>query len=261
MRVARAAPRPAARRRRAARAAGSGRAAEPRDSPCARMPSLSSDSTDCRGSRLDIGSWNTIWNRRRIRRSSSPRRCAMSTPSKRTAPAVGSTRRRSPDPAWSCRTRTPPPARRSRRGAIARDTPSTAYTCPDRAVEDHAPLDREVDGDLRRPRAATRARGHRAPSSLRIRRDRVVAAQQPPAGELRGRGDLHARRNDRGHRGANAHACVQGMLSTTEPAMASSSAPRGPSSRGIDRSSPWVYGWRGVPKSRCRCARSTMRPA
>ncbi len=66
----------------------------------------------------------------------------------------------------------------------------------------------------------------------------------------------------RGQRGANAHACVPRQVvdhrtGDRRPAP----RPAGASSRGIDRSSPCVYGWRGVPNSRCRCARSTIRPA
>ena len=62
--------------------------------PCARMPSSRRASTVCRGSRLDIGSWKTIWNRLRWVRSSSPLREATSTPSKSTDPAVGCSRLR-----------------------------------------------------------------------------------------------------------------------------------------------------------------------
>ena len=63
-------------------------------SPCARIPSASSDSTDWRGSRLLIGSWKTIWNSLRRRRSSSPFRVAMSVPSTMTLPSVGGSRLR-----------------------------------------------------------------------------------------------------------------------------------------------------------------------
>ena len=62
--------------------------------PWARMPSSSSDSTVWRGSRLESGSWKTIWKRLRSLRSASPLSEAMSTPSKTTEPAVGGSRLR-----------------------------------------------------------------------------------------------------------------------------------------------------------------------
>lgn len=58
------------------------------------MPSSSSDSTDWRGSRLLMGSWKTIWMSLRLRRSVSPLREAMSTPSNSTVPSVGGSRLR-----------------------------------------------------------------------------------------------------------------------------------------------------------------------
>ncbi len=62
------------------------------------------------------------------------------------------------------------------------------------------------------------------------------------------------------HRGANAHPDSQGIVSVGDPGIGCSGAPRGESRRGMDASSPPVYGCDGRANSSWRPAASTMRP-
>ncbi len=61
-------------------------------------------------------------------------------------------------------------------------------------------------------------------------------------------------------RGAKAQPAVQAMVSFGEPLIGCSGWSRGASSRGIEASSPPVYGWRGSANSGRRGADSTIRP-
>ena len=61
--------------------------------PCTSSGSDSSSRTVIRGFSDACGSWNTIWNRRRIRRMSSPASRNRSTPSNTIEPESGSTMR------------------------------------------------------------------------------------------------------------------------------------------------------------------------
>src|SRR5690606_21239515 len=63
------------------------------------------------------------------------------------------------------------------------------------------------------------------------------------------------------HLGAKAQPLVHGMLSATDPGTGVSRRPRSSCRRGIDASRPPVSGWRGWAKRSWRWARWTMRPA
>ena len=93
-------------------------------------PSVRIDSTFCRGSRLDIGSWKIICIRRRIARSLPAGSVVSSTPSKLTSPDVGGVSWSSARPSVDF----PQPDSPTRpyvlpRGML-RSTPSTAFTWP-----------------------------------------------------------------------------------------------------------------------------------
>ena len=133
-------------------------------SPCARSGSLRIDSTFCRGSRLDIGSWKTICMRRRAVRSASPFSEATSTPSK-----LDLARGRLDQPQ----------DRPAERGLAAAGLPHQAVRRPAHDVEVDA-----VDGlDLRRPsgRRGCRSRIGKWTFRPRTSQQDVIGAGSPRA--------------------------------------------------------------------------------
>ena len=92
------------------------------------MPSIRMSCTRIRGLSDAYGSWKTIWNSARRRRSRSPRSAVSAVPSKSTSPALGRMSCRMPLPAVVLPQPDSPTSASVRPGRIASETPSTART-------------------------------------------------------------------------------------------------------------------------------------
>ena len=160
---------------------------------------------------------------------------------------------------WSCPIPTPPPARRSRRRATSRSTPSTAATAPS------APQERRAEGellgqaaDLRAGALIRRAVRARSPGSRRQRPPCRAAAGRTHTGRFAGAAldpGGTARREDAARRQA---------VRLPAPGPESPAARRAERARrapGSTASRPRVYGCAGRSKSSAAGADSTISPA
>ena len=128
------------------------------------------------------GSWNTIWNRRRIRDSSLPFVLVSDWPSKRTSPAVGGMRSSSirpvvdlPQPDSPTRPRVSPRLTCERHAGHGGHDPDGA---PEHAAADREVLD-EVGRDQQRALAVhRRERPWRSATSVTLRRPRCSAVRR-----------------------------------------------------------------------------------